>query len=735
MSATISVRAIGYGSSVAAVAVLLMALLAGEAIGQPAPKWQVPLQAAEVEQSYRVDSDHLLLSTLRVGGTMFGWSLNDHDLAFVDLRTGSMPWRITRADLPVSRIFGVAGVARYVVVSGSDTKTPLLRLRALDRATGKPAWDYQAPAGSIVTFQPEQQRAYIAVPGGDALQVVALGLNDGKPLWESVLPKAVMRDVAPRMALIPLDDGLLVCGARLARLEAADGHIGWETTLDPQLQVLATGQLFGGRLLLYGNGVLATVSGTGEVLWSRALPERKIMQFEATEGSIFLREKDEAGRHSVTRVDGADGKVLWQSPLMDEARSSLLLSTNRVFITTATHLLALDTESGREVARAELPGFMHTESGLPDRLALANGRLVVAREVGVGAWNPADMSFAYAQPVVGDDPLRFEYASRRYALRQAARANATDRITGYVNTVGALRDQLVMQSTGKPAELTGHIGYGGGFEAAAQAANFAISVAAAGVALRNVAVNEMLDTNRKQILASQRLHEESLQGGYYMRPFYRNGWGVVLVRLADGARAEVSVGVPNEALRINSGNFPVLLVDALSGRVLVSGIGVPPDMGKTYRKFAFGQNVHGSWPGIPPTWTIPYASLFAFELGAVTFQPYVPGAEPAAPPILGKGERNLRDAILRRDINAVGSAIKGGANINAVDEIGFNSLFYAAIVDDPAVVRVLIEAGANATHRDPSGLLAYHYTFMTRGDNRSTDAIRDANLKQGGKTN
>jgi hypothetical protein len=65
----------------------------------------------------------------------------------------------------------------------------------------------------------------------------------------------------------------------------------------------------------------------------------------------------------------------------------------------------------------------------------------------------------------------------------------------------------------------------------------------------------------------------------------------------------------------------------------------------------------------------------------------------------------LLTAIYRGEVATVRDALAGGASPDAVEEDGFNPLFYAILADNPPEVRVelvrlLVEAGTNVNHHD-----------------------------------
>ena len=135
--------------------------------------------------------------------------------------------------------------------------------------------------------------------------------------------------------------------------------------------------------------------------------------------------------------------------------------------------------------------------------------------------------------------------------------------------------------------------------------------------------------------------------------------------------------------------------------------------------------------GLPDNFRVPYPSMLAYDLGRLTFSPARgEGTDQNPWPVLGTPEQKLREAILAGDEAAVKQLLASGANPSAVDSLGLNTLFYAAMVDRKEIVKALIEAGANATHRDDQGWLAVHYGFMTIQMPQATYLIMQANEKQ-----
>lgn len=697
---------------------------------QPAPAWRAPLHAAEVKESFLLDEDTLLLSTMNVTGFMQVWGLADQEIVLMDINEGTVLWRFPCSELK-STILGAAATADRVVVTGIAEKVYGIRVTAIDRSTGKKVWGQDSPPGSDFAFGPKHGRLYVSSLTDSSLDIKSLDMSDGTVKWDRSLARDILRESSPKYSILPVSGGLLVAGSKVLRLDPVSGKTLWEAGLEETLQPLTSAKLVDGGLLLYGNGGFVMLSyERGSASWSRASLENRIIDYNLRAGSLFILEQDREGKNLISRLDPATGKASWRLRLQEKVWSRLFINNGKLYFTTRKGLFSVDSDTGKGTRKAELPAFMHSDFGLADKLTAHGSNVVVARETGVAGFLEDGLKILYAQAVQGEDLFAFNYASRRYILRQVAKSDGAARAGVYTAATGAFRDQIVMQQTGKPAELTSHVGYGSGFEVAAQAAHLAASMVAVGAGFREFAVSENMRINKLQILSSQKCQDLSIQHGYYIRPFHKNGWGLTLVRLSDGARADFLVSQPNEPLRVNSANMPLFLVDPERKRVLVNGIGINPDPNDTYRKVGFGKDVYKSWPGIPSTWIIPYASVFAYDLDGLRME--LPGSRalPPAPPVLSDQNNKLREAILNNNLEEAERLIKTGADVNSIDQLGFNALFYAALIDDKKMVRMLIDRGADATLRDPSGLMAYHYTFLTHAMNRTTGIIRSAHLEQ-----
>lgn len=296
-------------------------------------------------------------------------------------------------------------------------------------------------------------------------------------------------------------------------------------------------------------------------------------------------------------------------------------------------------------------------------------------------------------------------------------STSTERISALNMQESAIRSNYAIELAAAQTQL------------AAATAQLGQSFIGLGMAYRGSWVAASFKLGEVQESWARTTHVQSIQQQYYVRPFYDEGWGVTLVRLGDGRRADLYVSPPNEPLLINAANLPVFLVEPGRDRLLAKGLGVGLADVPTYDKVAWPATLTGLF-GLPDKFTIPFPSLLAYDLAQLRFGG---GARPAPAdpwPALGEREQKLRQAILAGDEDGVKVLLAQGADPNVVDQYGLNALFYAALVDHKAIAKQLVAKGVDGTLRDDHGWQPLHYAFMSKADTRSAPVLWDASKTQ-----
>ncbi|MBN1648324.1 MAG: PQQ-binding-like beta-propeller repeat protein [Spirochaetales bacterium] len=696
--------------------------------------WRIPLQAAEVEYAELLDDHSVFMITMRVTGFAQKWGLERHEIVLADIATGNLIWRQDIGKLP-SGIDNVYSDKNLLFFSGFDKKKKVQYLSALDRKQGSLVWSIKLPASFSLVFNESSGLFLAAGKDDDDFRIIASESSTGKLVWERELGSTFDRSKDPGCFLEAMDENLLIIGTDAAIVRIRDGKTLWSTELPPELGKNSKTSISGKQLLMSAAGKLAVFSlETGRQIWNFEIPVSMIVAQIVADNKVFLVSEEGDGTCLLSALNRADGALSWQNKIDETLRSSLYHYSNAVYMSTPQHILAFTAVNGKKQYEAEIPPFLHNRYVLPDQMRIHEGLVIVARERGIAAFSADTLKLRYAHTVQGTGMYTFHTASQRLLMRQLARKGNKEGFDGKA-LMGELERQVIRNNTGANPDLANtqfipRTQNQSLAEMTMAMANMTLGIIEIGIIFREEAVAMNMAVNDLEIAAAIGVHGISMQHDYYLRPYHRDGWGLTLVRLADGSRCDLPVSSPCEPLLINSGNFPAFFINPETNTLVVNGTGGQIYGNEMYEKVGVGKDVYKMWPGIPPSWKIPYRSLFGFDLDKLDFRS-ADKAE-AAPPVhaLGEKEQRLRDAILCRNAKDVKKLLKDGADVNAIDEAGFNSLFYAAMADNRKIAKILVAAGADATLRDHHGLLAYHYTFFTYGKNKSTEVFRQANMKQ-----
>ena len=214
-------------------------------------------------------------------------------------------------------------------------------------------------------------------------------------------------------------------------------------------------------------------------------------------------------------------------------------------------------------------------------------------------------------------------------------------------------------------------------------------------------------------------HANSVQGDFYIRPRYRpnRGWGLTVVNVKTGQRADLLLTPDNEPLAQYAPNLPAFVIDPSGARILAKGVGLDPTRYETYEKrgvFNPARKMYAGYRG--DNWSIPCPSVLAFDLASLPAGQKPENQKSAAKPVEGNKKvlnDQLREAAFQNDPQTVNQALGGGADVNAADEYGRTALMLAAeslaSYGKKDVIETLIQHGAEIAIKDPHGWIATDY--------------------------
>lgn len=313
-------------------------------------------------------------------------SVSAEDEVFDDGVSLSLAWRVPLGS-------GYSGIAvaggRAVTLFGDGEEDWVV---ALDGASGEELWRYDLGAthqgrdgshdGPLSSPSIGGGKVFALSPDGT---LVALGLEDGAPVWQTDLPEA-FGSKAPHFGFstTPLPDGDLVIvqvggteGRTIAGLRAADGEVVWshgDGEVSDQSPAIMT--LAGRRqvVAVSAGEMLGLDAATGDLLWRHELTDED----RASSANPAPMGEDRflvpmSGGLTAYRVASGDGgftvQELYRTRTLGASYAPPIYYNGYVYGFRGQILTCMDPETGERVWRSRPPGG--------DGLILVDGHLVI----------------------------------------------------------------------------------------------------------------------------------------------------------------------------------------------------------------------------------------------------------------------------------------------------------------------------------------------------------------------
>lgn len=310
------------------------------------------------------------------------------------------------------------------------------------------------------------------------------------------------------------------------------------------------------------------------------------------------------GSHIAT-MSLTDGKPGWSAVDETEAiMSAPFFDADRVYYTTRSQAVMLDSKSGKQLSRRALPASFGKER-LSDGLVLRDKHAIWIGEEGVAVFDAKKGTPLWSIDVRGTHSSTFAAAAAGYA---ASRARSGAQIEPLKNVVVGLGRDAALALDDPNHHLHGEIAVGAG---AVMMEAGIVEMLAAGVAMQAAVahakfVSELIQW---QNLASYRLDHahrlfaNSVQGHYYVRPLeWLWGAGVFVLDLDTGKWAEIVTGPTHTFTAHEREHNPDVILAADGASVITVGLSEDPRWWVSDERVP---DYHGVWEmpmalGVPP---------------------------------------------------------------------------------------------------------------------------------------
>jgi len=711
----------------------------------PKPAWQARLSVQETDFIEFVSKDHVLIGTIDIHD--MGGGLKPHELIMLNSTTGEALWTAPRQEYGPSQT--LLAYSPVILLQGSK------QTAALNSQTGAQIWSREQ-AGASSLLLADLDLIVFLKQKSSPLSLSALDVKTGKEIWSASVENYPVEKGKP-IELISMGDNLLLNGPEAVAFSALDGKLLWREQLAATFGPKAAAVPLGSDIYFSdGSEVCKADAASGKVIWRAPIMNGEFETLTAIERKILVLVKGGGvdATDSIAALDGATGKQIWQSDLVDRAASPIHAEGDTLYITTPRNLIAMKALDGSILFNTPIPSGLESNRLLPDNLDFTDGRVIVARENGVLAVRKSDGKLLYADAVEGGQGFTydFETARFRHASLNSVRRNkkhpvelnpqsATPDLNFHVAMAqqrSVYREVLSRQAfamqnvsaqihqtfqprtnsfTGQPVQRTP--------QQARAAANHELQAQLAVTGALTVltmlgekSFERTVSSYQERVRHTFDTHANSLQGKFYLRPSYRQnqGWSLHVVNLETGEHANVLLS-SDEDLQPDAMTPNLAAFSTDGARIVTKGLGSNPEIPEEKKGHSWTPKLRI----VTKRPKVSYPSILTFDIASLRFEPASNTDHLQVEPAKNTLDEQLLEAAYQDNVQAAKKALDAGANINATDEYGDTALMLAAEAatggKKSELIKLLLARGADPNLRDPVGLTAREHSELLLGEN------------------
>lgn len=722
--------------------------VSGEHSKQDGIIWAKTILEREVDYIEYIDENRVLVGTLHINGQL--WDLKYEYIYMLDANTGNVIWKLKRNNFYGNRQDFICSKP-VILIQSINYQGGKTKFSAISNETGELIWEkHLRNRRSTTTYHSENNVLIIAEKEGKSLAVTLMDVFSGEVIafLEFDTDTRLKKE---ELHLHLIKDNLIIslCD-RIYSIDLNTYDLKWERPFLTGEQGAIHFFPDGENLIIYVDDHLEKLNSfTGELLWSLS-SENDILNVYSAEDQlvIFQGTGDDTGCMTEL-LSYTDYKEVWSLKFSGALASPMINDDNTLYFTNVSQLFSVDKQTGNVNYTKEIPSPLCFDDQLPDNIIVLDDKICISRELGIMLCNKKSGEIVFTDYVPGTFLYTSGYNIAKLAAFYLGKNDPKSNKSKNVNSLSEFKEQFksgTLESAQVYAERrnkalrdialkdimdskTGDYDERiGGFKVSVGGSTYEANMGEV-LALKKMmfGIVDMLDEglrNMQKINADRikafinvytlrmgypsRLHNKSLFGSYYIRPYYDNGWYLKIVDLMRSKKASVFLCPGNiEALR----TFPKFInFDIFNGILITNGVDMGVNQHETDKYAVYDEK------GIPDRQEFLYPDIVALDLNKLSFSD-ISGylSEIQVDYTVSESDKTFTEAIIQKDKEEYNHLLEQGANVNACDEYGISALMYAAIIDDKKLAKVLLEKGADLNYADANGWTAMHYSIFFNG--------------------
>ncbi|MFC2137110.1 PQQ-binding-like beta-propeller repeat protein [Bacteroidota bacterium] len=708
--------------------------------------WSKELETTEVDFIQYINDNNILIGIISMED--FFWKPKYVELILNDANSGKTIWKVNRKIFyPEEQTIVLTNPV--ILVKSMDVNNKKTKYTALDQSRGAVLWEYEAKNKNTSSILNADNNELIIITATDNnMEVDAIDINTKSNKWSVLITNYKQNKNYPAEPAIE-GDNLFITSHKIACISLKDQKTLWNVQLSNDESKVYN--LLAGQQSLYclsNNDIFKLSLKSGDIIWKKNTSYKYTGIVEKGE-EVFVVENDKKNKKDIISCfNSRTGNKIWIYDVRENIQSPMIFEEDKIYFTTSEKLLSIDKKLGKLLYIKSLPEAFHSDVLQLDKVYINQDQLIIGRENGLLVYDKKSGDLIHANYIEGIRPFSFSYAYNKllgYKIGGTKKKDMELEDPEDINEI--MKDIRFMNAQKLGTHMStslylvnynynqmiqagrmpgaGNLVTPDGMLASHYQTMYFQSVGfAIGAAVYSQLKSNTIKAHSRQYYMlmkhSMDIFDNAFTNDYFIRPFYKDGLNLCIIKISSGEKAIVHLGKPSVPYRINSVNIPIYTVSD-DGITLISKTSPGGPKARKFEQKCVMPNTTGIL-GINGTFY--YPELISLNLEKLNFDKYDPVNHKNIKHEIPEGiDKKLLDALKNKDVKQAKILIEQGADPNVKDINGINALMYSALVDDKKLQKMLLKYGADIGYTDDNNWAAWHYAFFCLAKPKSGDML------------